>query len=92
MLSAQDDPGPALSHDMHSANFSGVPQPFMGRQSWMLSELTPTFEDAGYTYGLGAQLGPRLQTSNDEGAELFYGLDTPFWVNNDQWREIGGNN
>lgn len=66
----------------------------MSRQSWMLSELTPTFEDNegnGYTNGLGAQLGPRLQISNDEGAALFYGLDTPFWVSNDQWRGIGGN-
>lgn len=58
----------------------------------MFSENMPSFGDAegnGYAYRMGAQFQPELQIPNHEGAEFIYGLDTPFWVRNDQWGANG---
>lgn len=84
--SIQEDPRPSFSNDMSSANFSGVPQPPASPQNRVFSELMPSFRDAegnGYVYRMGAELGLDLQMPNQDSAELFYGLDTPFWLNDD---------
>lgn len=93
--SIQEDPGQSFSNDMSSANFSGVSQPPASPQNRVFSELMPSFRDAegnGYVYRIGAELGLDLQMPNQDSAELFYGLDTPFWLNDDQWRGMDGNN
>lgn len=93
--SIQEHSGPLFSNDMSSANFSNVPQPPSSPQNRVFSELMPSFRDAegnGYVYRMGGELGLDLQMPNQDSAELFYGLDTPFWLNYDQWKEMDGNN
>ncbi|OBT63011.1 hypothetical protein VE03_08176 [Pseudogymnoascus sp. 23342-1-I1] len=93
--SIQEDSGPSFSKDMSSANFSSVPQPPPSPQNRVFSELMPSFRDAegnGYVYMMGGELGLDLQMANQDSAELLYGLDTPFWLNDDQWRGMDGNN
>ncbi|KAL5348047.1 hypothetical protein ACLOAV_006527 [Pseudogymnoascus australis] len=93
--SIQEHSGPSFSNDMSSANFTSVPQPPSSPQNRVFSELMPSFRDAegnGYVYRMGGELGLDLQMPNQDSAELFYGLDTPFWLNDDQWKGMNGNN
>lgn len=72
-----------------------MPQLPSSPQNRVFSELMPSFRDAegnGYVYRMGGELGLDLQIPNQDTAELFYGLDTPFWLNDDQWRGMDGNN
>ncbi|KAH8588339.1 fungal-specific transcription factor domain-containing protein [Bisporella sp. PMI_857] len=76
------------------ASVSTIPQPqFPSRSNQMFTELTPNFstEGAGQAFRMGPQtgLGPELQIPIHEGSELLHELDTPFWMNNDQWVGMG---
>jgi hypothetical protein len=92
--SVQEDSNVSFPNDVSSGNFSSVPRPPGSPQNRVFSELMPSFRDAegnGYVYRMGAELGLDLQMPNQDNAELFYGLDTPFWLNDDQWRGMDEN-
>ncbi|KFY31346.1 hypothetical protein V493_01186 [Pseudogymnoascus sp. VKM F-4281 (FW-2241)] len=97
MPSVREDSEPSFTNRLPSANFSAVPQSPTTSHNRMFSELSdlmPSFRDAegnGYVYRMGGELGLDLQMPNQDGMELFYGLDTPFWLNGDQWSGLGEN-
>lgn len=59
----------------------------------MFSDLIPDLgegEGYGFANSVANQLGMELQMTNNEFAGDINVLDVPFWMTNDQWKDMSG--
>ncbi|RFU23748.1 hypothetical protein B7463_g12591, partial [Scytalidium lignicola] len=72
-----------------SSSQPALNQPLPVRQSWGFPDFPnpATYINMGLQPGIGQQL-MGIPMLNDDGTEIHYGLDMPFWTNNGQWQRF----
>lgn len=94
-------PDPSLSHVIDSlnngsgSNHSGASNLFSGptRQNMLFSDLSNFADPQQWNIrGIGQQVSWGIPMPSDEGTDLLYGSEIPFWMGDDQWQGLGGTN